>query len=125
MELCRRVRADALAGTRVLGFTDPAPAPPFVTSRRTPPETLARLRAAVRAAMDDCSLQSARHDLLLDGVELLAADSYESLRRFEEPALAAGYFELPSPAASPLSQTSAGGRRAASAVAGRAGCAIR
>jgi ABC-type phosphate/phosphonate transport system substrate-binding protein len=124
LALCERVRRDALAGTRILAYTEPAPAPPFVTSRRTPRETMTRMRAALSDAFADRTLAPTRDALLLDGIEIGDEDRFEALRRFEEPALAHGYFELPAPAASPLSHEAArhGPARAAAA---RAGCNVR
>ncbi len=103
LELCRRVRPHLLSGLRVLTHTELALAPPYVTSARTSPALIAQLRAALRGALADASLAEAREQLLIGGAELLDANAYRELARFEAAALAHGYFELPAPRRSPLS----------------------
>lgn len=101
-ELCRRVRPRTLHGLRVLRFTEKAPAPPYVTSKRTPPDVMRGLREALAAAMADPELCPVREALLIGGVEMLGEDTYRALVHFERPALDFGYAELPSPRCSPL-----------------------
>jgi ABC-type phosphate/phosphonate transport system substrate-binding protein len=101
-EMCRRVRPSSAEKVRVLAVTDPAPAPPYVTSLRTPPRLVAQLRDAVRSVMADPRLAPVRRELLLDGVVSLRPNAYEALRDFEMEALSRRYFELPAPSRSPL-----------------------
>lgn len=103
-ELLHRVRPSARHGLRVLASTEPTWAPPYVTSRRTPPALAAVLREALFAAAGDPGLAEARQALSLAGLTVLPDDAYADLARFEAPALAARYYELPAPASSPLSR---------------------
>ena len=80
--LLARHRPAALEGTRVLCRTAAAPAPPFVTSAGAAPALVARLRAALHAAIADPALAGARADLLLDGIEILPRAAYRRIRAF-------------------------------------------
>jgi ABC-type phosphate/phosphonate transport system substrate-binding protein len=102
MDLLRRWRPSALAGLRVLAHTAPAWAPPYVTSVHTEPAVVDALRRALAAAARDEALTACRRALQIEDFAFLPAAVYADLARFEEPALRAGYFELPAPAASPL-----------------------
>jgi ABC-type phosphate/phosphonate transport system substrate-binding protein len=103
-ELLQRVRPGALHGLRVLATTAAAWAPPYVTSVHSGPELRHTLRCALSAAAQDPRLVECRAALLIDGFEVLPDGAYRSLAAFEQPALAARYFELPAPATSPLSR---------------------
>lgn len=92
--LLRRYRPAALAGTRVLAATGFAPSPPLVTAASAGPDRIARLRAALIAAMIDPASQAARDALLIDGVEVLPASAYGRIVECEAEALRHGYFEL-------------------------------
>jgi hypothetical protein len=80
--LLARHRPAALAGTRVLCRTAAAPAPPFVTRAGAAPALVARLRAALHAAIADPALAGARADLLLDGIEILPRAAYGRIPAF-------------------------------------------
>ncbi|MBL9079788.1 MAG: PhnD/SsuA/transferrin family substrate-binding protein [Planctomycetes bacterium] len=108
--LLERVRPAALAGLRVIATTARAWAPPYVTSRRTEPALRAALAAALVAAAGDPALAAPRAALCLEGFTVLPDDAYRDLAQFERPALAAAYFELPAPDASPLSRACGRGR---------------
>lgn len=108
-ELLQRVRPQALHGLRVLATTAPTWAPPYVTSRRAPRPLRQALGRALLAAAQDRELADCRAALCIDGFEVLPENAYRDLAEFERPALAARYFELPAPAASPLSRAVAGG----------------
>ena len=60
-----RYCGDALAGTRVLGWSDPAPAVPYVTRAEYGEDTRARMRAALARTFADVNLAAAREALLL------------------------------------------------------------
>jgi ABC-type phosphate/phosphonate transport system substrate-binding protein len=77
--LLARHRPRALAGTRLLGHSPPALAPPFVTRADAGPELAAQLREALQGAMDDPDLAPARDDLLLAGIEIQPAAAYLDL----------------------------------------------
>ncbi len=102
LALLRRVRPAALRALRPIVCTTPALAPPYVTSVHTPAPVRAALQRALLAALHDVELAACRDALLLRGFSLLPAATYAELEGFEEPALAAGYFELPAPRRSPL-----------------------
>lgn len=59
-------RPQALTGLKITAATALAPAPPYVTGWGTAPDTLQRLRDAIRDAFADPALAAARDDLLLD-----------------------------------------------------------
>jgi ABC-type phosphate/phosphonate transport system substrate-binding protein len=89
--LLARHRPGALTGTRPLGRTPKAPAPPFVTSASAGDATVERLRAALFRAFDDASLEAARANLLLAGIEVLPRAAYARIRAFERLAARRGY----------------------------------
>jgi ABC-type phosphate/phosphonate transport system substrate-binding protein len=86
-----RHRPAALAGTRPLGRTPSAPAPPFVARASAGEATVARLRAALFRAFDDPALDAARTDLLLGGIEMLPLVAYDRIKAFERFAVRRGY----------------------------------
>lgn len=120
LALLRRARPGAVAGLRPIACTTTALAPPYVTSRHTDAATRQRLQQALRAALDDPELAACRQALLLRDCVFLPAACYEELVQFEEPALAAAYFELPAPQRSPLCRLAAGSARGSCATAWRA-----
>jgi ABC-type phosphate/phosphonate transport system substrate-binding protein len=86
-----RHRPVAVAGTRPLGQTPQAPAPPFVTGAAAGDATVARLRTALCRAFDDPALEAARADLLLAGIEVLPLAAYYRIKGFERFAARRGY----------------------------------
>lgn len=116
--LLRRERPAALRGLRPIACTATALAPPYVTSVRTPFSVQRALREALRAALHDNALDGHRRTLLLRDFVFLPQTAYAELEAFEEPALAANYFELPAPVRSPLG-------RSREATERRGGCADR
>jgi len=66
--LLQRFRPNALTGTRRLGLTYTAPAPPFVTRASLPGEQLDRLRTALHNAFSDTDFNTIARDLLLTGL---------------------------------------------------------
>lgn len=93
-ELVRRHRPHLLDGLRVLATTPSAPAPPFVTGRRTTADCLQRMRRALQAVSTDDSLRDVRDALLLRGFEPLQESDYASMRGATDRAEAAGLFEF-------------------------------
>lgn len=81
-------------GTRILAFTAPAPGLPYITAAATVPDTLARLRAGLQAAMDDPALAPVRDALLIAGMAILPQDAYATIRDAENQAIALGYPDL-------------------------------
>jgi ABC-type phosphate/phosphonate transport system substrate-binding protein len=101
LALLRRVLPDAVRGLRKITCTQPALAPPLVTSRHTPPELRSTLQQALTAAMRETRLQPVREALLLRDLAFYPPAAYAELEDFEAPALAVGYRQLPAPARSP------------------------
>jgi len=92
--LMTRLRPRALAGTRVLCRGPAAPGLPYITAGDADDDRLARLRAAVRQAVDDPGLAAVRAAMLLvDAVELPPA-AYSQIHRLEAASVAEGYPEL-------------------------------
>jgi ABC-type phosphate/phosphonate transport system substrate-binding protein len=92
--LLARHRPEALAGLRVLARSPAAPGLPYVTRAGAGDELVARLRAALFAALEDPNLASAREALLLAGAEVLPLSAYRSILEMEARAQALGYAEV-------------------------------
>ena len=92
--LLGRHRPAALEGTRILTWSDPAPAPPFITSAVTDPATINRLRTAFASTMSDPGCADARSAMLLDGIDVLPLEAYGRIVEMEGFALSHGYREL-------------------------------
>ena len=92
--LLARHRPASLLPTRILCASEPAPAPPFITSAATPPDLVLALRAALIEALADPATQAARAEMLLRGAELLPVSAYDRILDFEAAALRRGYREL-------------------------------
>jgi len=86
MALIRRFRPELAGAVRVLGYSPRVPGLPYVTSLRTPPATLARLRAALRNAMADPALAPVRAELLLAGICFPETASYDLILELENEA---------------------------------------
>jgi ABC-type phosphate/phosphonate transport system substrate-binding protein len=89
-----RWRPDSLAGTRVLGFTAPAPAPPYVAPISASDDQVARLRQALDAAVRDPDLAATRDDLFISGLSHLEFLEYSTIASVETEAIARGYPDL-------------------------------
>lgn len=92
--LLGRHRPKALTSTRVLCWSDLAPAPPFVTSATADRDVVGRLREALVGALSDEDSTNARAALLLDGVEFPSLQDYARIVDVEGLALGHGYKEL-------------------------------
>ncbi len=88
-------RPAELAGTRVLCHTQCVPAPPYVTAVATSKSMIERLRRALFRAILQPGLAEAKDALLLEGVEVLPFDAYESIEHLDDVALANGFGEIP------------------------------
>ena len=75
-ELLGRYRPAAIEGTRPLGLTFAAPAPPYVTQASYSAETVTRMKNALLATFADPTIADARQTLLLDGIELASSGTY-------------------------------------------------
>jgi ABC-type phosphate/phosphonate transport system substrate-binding protein len=92
--LLARVRPEAIAGLRILAWTQAAPALPFITSRYTPERVLHEIRRALDAVVTDPVLQTMRQTLLLERFEVLTWRDYATMIALERAAIAQGYPEL-------------------------------
>jgi ABC-type phosphate/phosphonate transport system substrate-binding protein len=82
------------AGIRVLASTALAPMPALIASAGTPPQIVARLRAALIAAPSREWFAPLREQLLLDGFAEVQVDTFAPLLEWDRAARAAG-FERP------------------------------
>ena len=78
-DLLRRYRPGVITGTRTLGLTYPAPAPPYVTRKNADPETVARMKMALREAFSDSNLSQAMDALRLSDIEITDSDPYQRI----------------------------------------------
>ena len=92
--LLARYRPAALAGTRIIAETAPAPAPPLVTSAAIDPERAMRIRDALMAASHEAVAAGPLAALLIDRLEMLPLTAYDRIVEAEAEALGRGYFEL-------------------------------
>jgi len=88
--LCR-YQPHAVAGTRVLCRTPPAPNLPYITRSTADPDLLRRLRGGLARAFADQRLAVTREALLLAGVVELPLSAYERIIDMEDAAASAGY----------------------------------
>lgn len=93
--LLARHRPRELAGTRVLHCTEQVPSPPYVTASTTPPETLIKMREAIRQALDHPAIASAKAALMLSGIEVLPEEAYTPIESLESMAHRYNYREIP------------------------------
>ncbi|MEP6885931.1 MAG: PhnD/SsuA/transferrin family substrate-binding protein [Gammaproteobacteria bacterium] len=89
-----RWRPLALVGTRALGYTPSAPAPPYVAPVGATRQSIIQLRSAFVAAIADTALTSVREDLYLGGISVLDHCAYDRVRDVEKAAVALSYPEL-------------------------------
>lgn len=92
--LLARHAPSALAGTRVLCASPPAPGLPYVTHDDADDGLVARLRAGLAAALADPRLAPARDALLIAGMEVLPLEAYAAIPAMRRAAEALGYGEL-------------------------------
>ncbi len=92
--LIARHRPAALAGTRILCRSEPAPAPPFVTAATADADMIARMQAALADAFADGAAATSRATLLLGGIAFRPLTDYARIVACEAAALARGYMEL-------------------------------
>jgi ABC-type phosphate/phosphonate transport system substrate-binding protein len=86
MALIRQSRPELASAVRVLGYSPRVPGLPYITSLRTPPATVARLRMALRHAMSDPDLAPVRAELLLTGICFPEPASYDLILELENEA---------------------------------------
>lgn len=93
-KLLELYRPDAIAGTRILGRTFFAPAPPYVTHVKRGKDVKNRIKNALLGAFSDPNLDACRSDLLLKRISDQDDTIYEKVLDFEIYATKLGYPEL-------------------------------
>ncbi len=93
--LLKEHRPRALDGIRTIGFTSPMPAPPIVTSAASGDEHVMLIREALRRAVGDAELESARAALHILGYRNADAALYEPIAQLERDAIDQNYCEMP------------------------------
>jgi ABC-type phosphate/phosphonate transport system substrate-binding protein len=86
-----RHERDTASRLRTIGWTDPAPGLPLVTSVTTSASELEALRRALGSVSADPALADVREALLLDGFDILNPKRYDSLLEAERRAERLGY----------------------------------
>lgn len=89
--LLESYRPEALSGTRLLGWTARAPAPPYVTRLDMDGDTVARMRCALHDVFDDPDFRTTRQALYLKSLELSSVQIYDEIARLQSAAARAGY----------------------------------
>ena len=92
--LLARHRASAVAGLRLLSWTEAAPGLPYVTRASARGDLLRRLRDGLFEALAEPALGAARDELFLKGAEVLALAAYARIGAMESEATRAGYPEV-------------------------------
>lgn len=92
--LAQRVRPDLTDRLRVLAWSDPAPALPFVTAAGRGDREVERLREGLETILADPALSQTRAALGLHGIEVLLDDAYDAILEMERAAIEAGYPDL-------------------------------
>jgi len=89
--LLERVRPAATRGIRKLAQTAAVPSLPYISSLRTGPQDLTRLREGLRDAAADPGLAGVRGDLLIEGFDVRPERDYDSILEMERRAGARAY----------------------------------
>ncbi len=84
----------AVAGLRVLAWSEQVPGLPYVARAGAGPDILERLRDGLMAALADPDLNTAREALLLTGAEILAPEAYGRIVEMEQEAAQFGFREI-------------------------------
>jgi ABC-type phosphate/phosphonate transport system substrate-binding protein len=92
--LIGRGRPELVERVVVLAESPASPCLPFIASGSLPPSTIAAVREALFAALDDSNLAETREALGLAGARILAQPDYDRVLAFERAAIAAGYPKL-------------------------------
>ncbi|WP_339947033.1 PhnD/SsuA/transferrin family substrate-binding protein [uncultured Albimonas sp.] len=85
-----RAHEPAAAELTAIGWSDPAPAPPFVTSALTETGVRARLRAALVETLVDPATEAMRRELMLARIVAFGDPDYDPARRLAALARAPG-----------------------------------
>ncbi len=79
--LVKQHRPNSVLGTRVLGTTYLAPAPPYITYKTTSMEAINHMRAALVEAFNDPLLETAKETLLLVGLDTATDSEYVRIQQ--------------------------------------------
>lgn len=86
-----RWRPAMLTGTRILGYTPAAPAPPYIAPLNAGADTIRRLQDALAAAIADDTLAESWDALFLTGFSTPVTGQYDVIVECEAMARASGY----------------------------------
>jgi ABC-type phosphate/phosphonate transport system substrate-binding protein len=89
--LAGRCHREIAMQLRVIAWSEPAPALPFITSARRTDEEVQSLREALVEVLTDPATAEARRATLLKGVEVLDDGAYDAIVAMEQIAVSAGY----------------------------------
>jgi ABC-type phosphate/phosphonate transport system substrate-binding protein len=92
--LIRRGRPELVERVAVVAESPASPCLPFIASGSFPPSTIAAVREALFAALDDPTLAETRDTLGLAGAQILVQPDYDRVLALERAAIAAGYPKL-------------------------------
>ena len=90
----RRQRPEAARQVRILGWTAPSPAIPFVTSVATPTPMIEILRQSLRRLVRDAAYRAVAQGLMLADIVDVPDAAYRGLLDYEREAAALGYPDL-------------------------------
>ena len=92
--MAEHYRIDLASRLKVIAWTGPAPALPFVTSVHRSDEEVGTLRDSLREVFADPDTAATRRALLIAGAEVLEDSAYDAILAMERDAVSAGYPEL-------------------------------
>jgi ABC-type phosphate/phosphonate transport system substrate-binding protein len=92
--LLGRGRPELIERVALVAESPASPNLPFIASSSLPPSTIAAVREALFAALDDPSLAETRDALGLAGSQVLVHPDYDRVLALERAAIAAGYPRL-------------------------------
>jgi ABC-type phosphate/phosphonate transport system substrate-binding protein len=87
----QRLAPRAMAGLRILCWSESTPSPPFITARASTDTTLAALRSALADMVADPTVMWARERLLLEGFDFEPAGDFSAVLSLEHRAVELGY----------------------------------
>ena len=89
--LLQSYRPEALSGTRMLGWTDRAPAIPYVTRSAMDNDAVVCIRTALHDIFENPDFRTTRQALYLKSLEVLPVQVYEEITGLQAFAARAGY----------------------------------
>lgn len=92
--LLAKYRPHELERCEILHRTQHVPAPPFVTSAKTPAEIVKTMRHGLKLALQSPRVVDVKQRLLLDGIEILSAEQYKPIETLQLLAVDHDYREF-------------------------------